>query len=111
MSENAIGYLYNREGYRGKHVPHGWRSSFSTIMNELAERELGQDIRLLTDRFIIDLMLAHTPTGMSATELIYNRARYMPRRRELAGIWAEMIMEGAVHTSKIINSPRRKKRY
>ncbi|MGB3378065.1 MAG: integrase arm-type DNA-binding domain-containing protein, partial [Allopontixanthobacter sediminis] len=47
MSENAIGYLYNRQGYKGKHVPHGWRSSFSTIMNEKAERALGQDSRLL----------------------------------------------------------------
>jgi len=46
-SENAIGYLYNREGYKGRHVPHGWRSSFSTIMNEQAERELGHDVRLL----------------------------------------------------------------
>lgn len=107
MSENAIGFLYNREGYQGKHVPHGWRSSFSTIMNELAERELGQDARLLADRFIIDLMLAHTPSGMSATELVYNRARYMARRREIAGIWADMIMEGAVPSSEIINSPRR----
>ena len=107
MSENAIGFLYNREGYQGKHVPHGWRSSFSTIMNELAERQLGQDARLLADRFIIDLMLAHTPSGMSATELVYNRARYMARRREIAGIWADMIMEGAVPSSEIINSPRR----
>ena len=24
ISENAIGYLYNREGYKGRHVPHGW---------------------------------------------------------------------------------------
>ena len=28
MSENTIGYLYNREGYQGRHCPHGWRSSF-----------------------------------------------------------------------------------
>ena len=58
ISENAIGYLYNREGYKGRHVPHGWRSSFLTIMTEQAERELGADVRLLADRMIIDLMLA-----------------------------------------------------
>ncbi|NCN86185.1 MAG: integrase arm-type DNA-binding domain-containing protein [Sphingomonadales bacterium] len=110
MSENAIGYLYNREGYRGRHVPHGWRSSFSTIMNEMAERELGQDRRLLADRLIIDLMLAHKPSGMSADEFVYNRASYMPRRRELAGIWADMIMEGALDSHEIVNSPRRKQR-
>ncbi|QIQ86382.1 integrase arm-type DNA-binding domain-containing protein [Erythrobacter sp.] len=110
MTENAIGYLYNREGYKGRHVPHGWRSSFSTIMNEQGERELGTDLRLLADRLIIDLMLAHTPAGMSATELRYNRARYMDRRRELAQRWADMIMEGALPPEEIIDSPRRKRR-
>src|SRR3546814_16346737 len=39
MSENAIGYLLNRAGYHGHHVPHGFRASFSTIMNEWANRE------------------------------------------------------------------------
>lgn len=110
MTENAIGYLYNREGYKGRHVPHGWRSSFSTIMNEQAERELGTDLRLLGDRLIIDLMLAHAPVGMSATELRYNRARYMDRRRELAQRWADMIMEGALSPLEVIDSPRRKPR-
>jgi integrase len=110
ISENAIGYLYNREGYKGRHVPHGWRSSFSTIMNEQAEREVGTDVRLLADRLIIDLMLAHTPKGMSATELRYNRAAYMARRRELAQRWADIIMGGAISAAEIVNSPRRKRR-
>lgn len=110
ISENAIGYLYNREGYQGRHVPHGWRSSFSTIMNEQAERALGSDVRLLADRMIVDLMLAHSPKGMSASELRYNRAAYMPRRRELAQRWADMIMDGAIPCAEIIDSPRRKRR-
>ncbi|HEY8602841.1 hypothetical protein [Tsuneonella suprasediminis] len=110
ISENAIGYLYNREGYKGRHVPHEWRSSFSTIMDEQAERELGADVRLLADRIIIDLMLAHTPKGMSASELRYNRAAYMPRRRELSQRWADMIMQGAIRAEEIIDSPRRKPR-
>ena len=110
ISENAIGYLYNREGYKGRHVPHGWRSSFSTIMNEQAERELGSDVRLLADPMTIDLMLAHTPKGMSASELRYNRAAYMPRRRELAQRWADMVMEGAIPVEEIIDSPRRRRR-
>lgn len=110
ISENAIGYLYNREGYKGRHVPHGWRSSFATIMNEKVERELGADVRLLADRLIIDLMLAHTPKGMSASELRYNRAAYMGRRRELAQVWSDLIMEGALPVEDIIDSPRRKRR-
>jgi integrase len=73
LSENAVGYLYNREGWKGRHVPHGWRSSFSTVMNSRIERRYPGAERLLVDRLVIDLMLAHTPSGMSATELIYNR--------------------------------------
>lgn len=110
MSVNTVGYLYNREGYKGRHVPHGWRSSFSTIMNELVERKAGHDERLLADRFIIDLMLAHTPKGMSASELRYNRAAYLPRRRELAQRWGDLIMEDALPVEDILDSPRRKPR-
>ncbi len=110
MSTNAIGYLYNREGYKGRHVPHGWRSSFSTIMNEVAERELGVDMRLLADRFVIDLMLAHSSKGLTASELRYNRAAYLPRRRELAQLWADKIMEGAALPHDMLETPRRRLR-
>lgn len=87
MSENAIGYLLNRAGYHGHHVPHGFRAAFSTIMNEWAERE-GKE----HDRKVIDLMLAHVPTGR--VEGAYNRAAYMPRRRELALVWSRMLSAG-----------------
>ena len=108
LSENAVGYLYNREGWRDRHVPHGWRSSFSTIMNSRIERSLPGAERLLVDRLIIDLMLAHTPSGMSETELIYNRAAYMERRRELAEDWASLILEGADPVSKLLEGRRRR---
>ncbi|MGV7121260.1 tyrosine-type recombinase/integrase [Sphingopyxis sp. 550A] len=100
MSENAIGYLLNRAGYHGHHVPHGFRAAFSTIMNEWAERH-GKD----TDRAIIDLMLAHIPKQMSNSEGAYNRAAYMPRRRELATIWADMLSEGLPAPALLIDRP------
>lgn len=86
MSENAIGYLLNRAGYHGHHVPHGFRAAFSTIMNEWAERN-GKP----HDRKVIDLMLAHVPR--EKVEGAYNRAAYMDRRRELAVIWGNMLIE------------------
>ncbi|SFG01775.1 Integrase [Novosphingobium sp. CF614] len=98
MSENAIGYLLNRAGYHGHHVPHGFRAAFSTIMNEWAERE-GKE----HDRKVIDLMLAHVPTGK--VEGAYNRAAYMPRRRELATIWADMLSEGLPDPTALIERP------
>jgi integrase len=98
MSENAIGYLLNRAGYHGHHVPHGFRAAFSTIMNEWAERD-GKD----HDRKVIDLMLAHVPK--EKVEGVYNRAAYMPRRRELACVWADMLSNGLPEPNVLIERP------
>lgn len=98
MSENAIGYLLNRAGYHGHHVPHGFRAAFSTIMNEWAERE-GKE----HDRKVIDLMLAHVPK--EKVEGAYNRAAYMPRRRELAVVWADLLSEGLPHPVVLVERP------
>ena len=107
MSENTINYLYGRIGYKGRHVPHGWRSSFSTIMNGQVERlAMGND-RYNLDRLIIDLMLAHKPIGMSAEEFTYNRSAYMDRRREIAESWATLLLEGAMPPAEVMNGPRR----
>ncbi len=97
MSNNTIGYRYNQCGYRGRHVPHGWRTAFSTIMNERAT-ELG----LEGDRPIIDAMLSHKPKGVSAAEMAYNRARHMPRRWDLARWWADQTMDGLPHAARLI---------
>lgn len=99
MSENAIGYLLNRAGYHHRHVPHGWRAAFSTIMNERA-RDHGQ----AGDRAVIDLMLAHVPKDK--VESAYNRAAFMPRRRELAQEWADVLLEG-FWPAEVVGGPYR----
>ena len=98
MSENAIGYLLNRADYHGHHVPHGFRAAFSTIMNEWAERH-GKD----HDRAVIDLMLAHVPK--EKVEGAYNRAAFMPRRREIASTWADMLSEGSPEPVILVERP------
>ena len=95
MSENAIGYLLNRAGYHSRHVPHGWRATFSTIMNEQYQH----------DRQVIDLMLAHAPKDK--TESAYNRAAHMPRRRELAQAWADLLLNDAPDASALVYGARR----
>lgn len=95
MSENAIGYLLNRAGFHHQHVPHGWRATFSSIMNE----------RFPADRPIIDLMLAHTPENR--VEGAYNRALYLERRRELAQLWADMLMADQMPAMELLSMPRR----
>lgn len=92
MSENTLRALLIRAGYYQRHVPHGFRSAFSTIMNERVERawrEAGH-ATASPDRAIIDLMLAHVPANR--VEGAYNRAAYMPRRRELAQEWADILL-------------------
>lgn len=94
MSDAAISTLYKRVAgarYKGRMVPHGWRSAFSTVMNERAAN-LERD----NDRMIIDLILAHVPAGMSASEWAYNRARYLKPRAALLQVWADLITKGLV---------------
>jgi hypothetical protein len=99
ISDSTLSKFYRAAGFAGVHVPHGWRSSFSTIMNEIAAAE-GRE----RDRDIIDMMLAHMPDGVEA---VYNRASYMPRRRELAQAWADLLLEGMDGPEELIPKSRR----
>lgn len=49
-------------------------------------------------------MLAHQPEGVEAR---YNRAAYMPRRRELAQDWADMLLAGFPTPDRFLILPRR----
>lgn len=60
------------------------------------------------DRQVIDRMLTHVPSGISGSELRYNRAAFMPRRRELAQLWADMRCEGAVPATDLLGGLRRR---
>ena len=100
ITDNALNVAYRRVlGWEGKHVPHGWRASFSTIMNERA-----LDLDRPADRAIIDLMLAHVPPGVEGR---YNRAAYMPRRRQLAQEWADLLCEGLPPPDALLDTVRR----
>jgi hypothetical protein len=109
LSENSVGYLYNRIGYQRRHVPHGWRASFSTLMNAHFSSlyPAGTNSRMIIERLYIDLMLAHLPAGLSETERKYNRAAYMQQRREIAQLWAGWIMAGQRSAHELLDGPRR----
>ncbi|WP_137681191.1 tyrosine-type recombinase/integrase [Aurantiacibacter suaedae] len=99
LSENGLSVAYRRSPlFSGHHVPHGWRSTFSTVMNERAA-ELDRP----GDRAIIDLMLAHKPQGVESR---YNRAAYMPRRRQLAQEWADLLSANLVPAIELLEGPR-----
>lgn len=95
MSENAMGYALNRAGYHQRHVPHGWRATFSTIMNELYR----------DDGRVIERILAHQDENR--VEAAYNRADYLDRRRELLQTWADMLMVDQMTVDEIMKKPRR----
>lgn len=83
IGEGTLRELYIRAGFEGRHVPHGWRASFSTILNE----ELGPEWRAA-----IDQALAHVPKDK--VEAAYNRSSQLARRRELFARWAAMLAPG-----------------
>ncbi len=101
MSENTLRQMLIRSGYYQRHVPHGFRAAFSTIMNERADAA-GRS----GDRAIIDLMLAHVPKDK--VESAYNRAAFMPRRRELAQEWADLLLEGFADPNSFAGQPMRR---
>ena len=100
ISENTLRALLIRAGYYQRHVPHGFRAAFSTIMNE-RPAELQQD----NDRAVLNLMLAHK--HKDKVEQAYNRAAYMPRRRELAQEWADMLLDGFWGADMFVGEPMR----
>lgn len=95
MSENAIGYMINRAGYSGRHVPHGFRAAFSSIMNE----------RFPEQRLVIDQMLAHVLKDK--VEQAYNRAQHLERRLIIYQEWADILLDGFASPTELLLKPRR----
>lgn len=81
MSENAILYLIGRMGYAGRMTGHGWRSVASTWANERGY-----------NRDAIERQLAHAPDDR--VRAVYNRAEFMPERREMLQAYADWLVPG-----------------
>ena len=81
MSENCINKALWSLGYKGKHCGHGFRSSFSTILNETKNY----------DKDVIEFQLAHLDPN--ETRRAYNRAQYWDQRVQMMQDWADLIAE------------------
>lgn len=80
MSEGALGSALRRLGYSSDvHVPHGFRSSFSTLANTSR----------LFDADVIEAALAHSDGNQIRS--IYNRATYDADRTRLAQWWSDYL--------------------
>ena len=89
LAEAAIGGLYDRAGFAGRHVPHGWRATFATILNE----------RFPTEHVAIDRALAHSPKDKVAAA--YDRSKQLAGRRRLFQAWADELDDPAVARAPI----------
>jgi integrase len=80
IGEKSIGALYDRAGFEGRHVPHGWRASFSTVMNERG-----------ADGADVERALAHTPKDK--VKAAYDRSERLQRQRNLFQEWADLLVD------------------
>jgi integrase len=78
MSENTILFALYRMGYHGRATGHGFRTTFSTILNE---QGFSPDW--------IERQLAHKERN--AVRAAYNRAGYLPERRKMMQHWADYL--------------------
>lgn len=83
ISENTINQVLHRMGYKDKLVGHGFRALASTTLNEMGYPP-----------DVIERQLAHVERNK--VRAAYNRAEYLPQRKEMMQRWAEFIEEQAV---------------
>jgi integrase len=79
LSENTLLFALYRLGYKGRMTVHGFRALASTVLNE--QSGFPHDV--------IERQLAHKETDM--VRAAYNRAQYLPARRELMQWWADWL--------------------
>ena len=78
MSENTILYALYRMGYHSRATGHGFRSSASSLLNELG-----------FDADVIERQLAHKERNK--VRAAYHRAEYLAERREMMQQWADYV--------------------
>lgn len=81
LAENAIAHALVEVGVpRDRHVPHGWRTTASTILNERG-----------WDPALIELQLGHAKRDRIAA--IYDRSQRLPERAAMMQAWSDMLDE------------------
>jgi len=86
MSENTILYALYRMGYHGRATGHGFRSSASTLLNELG-----------FDPDVVERQLAHQERNK--VRAAYHRAEYLAKRREMMQRWADYVDDLAARST------------
>ena len=78
ISENTILYALYRMGYHSRATGHGFRSTASTILNELG-----------FPGDVIERQLAHS--SKNKVRAAYNKAQYLPERARMMQEWGDLL--------------------
>ena len=89
MSENTVLYALYRMGYHGKATGHGFRSTASTILNEM---QFPSDA--------IERQLAHGERDK--VRAAYNKALYLDKRTEMMQTWADYLDSMKTAPDKVV---------
>jgi integrase len=96
MASTTLNAALVRLGYKHRFSPHGFRSTASTMLNELGVRADW-----------IERQLAHKSQGVRA---IYNQAQYLAERRTMMQQWADLLAEYAKGDGKVLPMKSRRSR-
>jgi integrase len=89
ISENTILYALYRMGYHSRATGHGFRSTASTILNELG-----------FPGDVIERQLAHS--SKNKVRAAYNKAQYLPERARMMQQWADLLDALAKADSNVV---------
>jgi integrase len=88
ISENTVLYGLYRMGYHSRATGHGFRTTASTILNELG-----------FDSDAIERQLAHGEKDK--VRAAYNRAKYLDKRKAMMQAWADYL-DGKNDSEKVV---------
>ena len=89
MSENTVLFALYRMGYHGKATGHGFRSTASTLLNEM---QYPSDV--------IERQLAHGERDK--VRAAYNNAQYLDQRTEMMQAWADYLDSRKTDPAKVV---------
>ena len=88
ISENTVLYGLYRMGYHSRATGHGFRTTASTVLNELG-----------FDSDAIERQLAHSEKDK--VRAAYNRAKYLDKRKAMMQAWADYL-DGKNDSEKVV---------
>lgn len=98
ITVNAFSMAFQRLGFRGVAVPHGWRSSLKTMAEDAADA----DARPLFSSLWVEGVLDHSPRGVSVH---YQRGKLEQGMARVLAWWAQQIEQAVTQHRALQNRP------